>query len=107
MNRQLRLSKQLDRHDCKFVDDSPEGFQTKQNLSMSPSQIASMTARGLAVSSSVDESLFFDGTEETFAKVPIERIRGIDAAQVWEAQQTARKKMMTAHRRDVAEYGTD
>lgn len=95
----------MDRHDCHFVNDAPQGFEVKQGLAMSPSQIASMTARGLAVSSSVDESLFFDGTEEHYGKVPIERIRGIDAAQVWEAQQTSRKKMMSAHRNDISVYG--
>lgn len=105
MNRQISLSRKLNSKPCEFVEDHDPCMSVKQHLSMSPSEIARMSERGIPVSSQNMDSFFYDGTDDVYQSVPIERVRGVDAADVWEAQQSARKKMLSAQKRDIDLYG--
>lgn len=103
MNKQLSISKKNNRltyepkHEC---------YQTtKQGLSMSPADISRAVSRGVAVSSQLNEELFFDGDDNPTFDVPIERQRGVDVADVWQAQQSARKKILSAAKKDKEMYG--
>lgn len=48
---------------------------------------------------------FFDGEVNPSWTVPIERDRGVDVADVWQAQQESRSKLRNAHRLDIAKHG--
>lgn len=104
MNKQLKLSRRFNRNNHVVTSSSPNCV-VKQGLSMSPSDVASMAQRGLAVSSQIDESLFYDGDSSPEIHVPLERLRGIDIAQAWEASQDAKKKFAYAQRIDKQTYG--
>jgi hypothetical protein len=47
----------------------------------------------------------FDGEVNPSWTVPIERDRGVDVADVWQAQQESRSKLRNAHRLDIAKHG--
>ena len=65
-----------------------------------------LTERGIPVSSqNMPEGSFFDGEVNPSWTVPIERDRGIDVADVWQAQQESRSKLRNAHRSDIAKHG--
>lgn len=104
MDKQLLISRRNNRFGCHI--NPSEHITVQEGLSMTPSQIARCTERGLAVSSQiVDSELFVDGDESNDMSVPLERIRGIDVAEVWEAQQDARKRLIKAHKQDIETYG--
>lgn len=103
MNKQLKISSHVNPFvpcDCS----KPPVMEVKQGLAMSPSDISRATSRGYAVSSQIDDSLFYDGDDSPLIDIPIERTRGIDAATVWEAQQSAKKRLISAHLRDKETY---
>ena len=65
-----------------------------------------LTERGIPVSSqNMPEGSFFDGEVNPSWTVPIERDRGVDVADVWQAQQESRSKLRNAHRSDIAKHG--
>lgn len=66
-------------------------LRVKSGLSISPSDIKRMTDAGIA-SSSLGLN-FLDGVESPSFDLPADHLRGIDAAEVWEAQQEARRKL--------------
>lgn len=85
--------------------DLPPVVEVRQGLSMSPSDISRAVSRGLAVSSQLDESLFYDGDDSPCIDVPLERTRGVDAVSAWEASQEAKRRLIRAHKSDVEIYG--
>lgn len=105
MNKQLIISSRNNRVVCDCPNDQPHQLRTKEGLAMSPSQISEAVSRGVAVSSQINEALFYDGDSSRVIDVPLERVRGIDVAEVWERQQTAKKKLFNAHLKDVEIYG--
>lgn len=81
-------------------------LRTRQNLAYTPSQMMLLTERGIPVSSqNMPEGSFFDGEINPSWTVPIERDRGVDVADVWQAQQESRSKLRNAHRSDIAKHG--
>jgi hypothetical protein len=81
-------------------------LRTRQNLSYTPAQMMKLAEKGVPVSQvNVDESQFYDGEVNPSWSVPIERDRGIDAADVWQAQQESRSKLRKAHRDDIRAHG--
>lgn len=63
----------------------------KQNQSVTPAQIADLTAHGMAVSSY--NNLVFDEGSPNPPSLPLEQQRGVDVAEVWNASKTASKKL--------------
>lgn len=103
MNKQLFISK---RNNKVTYEPKHECYQeTKQGLSMSPADVARATSRGLAVSSQINDSLFYDGDDNPSFDIPIESQRGVDVADVWQAQQSAKKRIISAAKKDKELYG--
>lgn len=71
-----------------------EDLTVRNNLAVTPSQMADLTERGVAVASA--NLQFFEGSVTPSSVVPIDARRGIDAADVWQAQMTSRKKLRSA-----------
>ncbi|WGL30921.1 hypothetical protein [Dipodfec virus UOA04_Rod_535] len=103
MNKQLLIAQRNNK--VVYEPDNTSDMSVKQGLSMSPSDVAKMTARGLGVSSQINQELFYDGDDSPSFYIPLERRRGVDVAEIWEAEQTAKKKLYQAHVKDVSMYG--
>ncbi|MCM1356619.1 MAG: hypothetical protein NC212_09485 [Staphylococcus sp.] len=84
-----------------IVDDAFE--KVTPGLSVSPSQMARMAEKGIPITAQMSET-FFDGTTNPSFDIPIEDRRGIDVNAVWEAQKTARKRIVAAHKLDKQAY---
>lgn len=63
----------------------------KQNQSVTPAQIAELTSKGMAVSNY--NNLVFDEGLPNPPSLPLEQHRGVDVVDVWNASQTASKKL--------------
>lgn len=77
-----------------FCDAAPHpdpSFRVKSGLSISPSDVKRMTEHGIA-SSPVGLN-FLEGVENPSYDMPTDALRGIDAAEIWEAEQDARRKL--------------
>lgn len=86
-----------------------EGEAVVQNdLAYTPTQMMQMAEKGIAVSNqSVSADNFFDGVpvnESTF-NLPLERLRGVDVADCWQAEQSVRKKAKKGLKQDIHTYG--
>lgn len=78
-------------------------LKVKPGLSVSPAQMMEYTARGIAISAS--NLSYMDGDTSRSMDIPLEARRGIDAADVWQASETAKKRLVNVHVKDVKEYG--
>lgn len=76
----------------------------KNGLAITPAEMLKMADHGLAISSQ-SHDLFFDGDNAKDWTLGIERRRGVDMADVWEAQKASRQKIATAHNNDRQMYG--
>lgn len=64
---------------------------TQENLAITPARMAEMVDNGIPVSSNVLSGNYDDGVPSPAWDIPIDRKRGVDVAEVWQAQKTARK----------------
>lgn len=62
-----------------------------QDLALTPSQMMSLTERGVPVSVSNSSVSLTEGVKDPF--LPIERHRGVDAADVWNAENDAAESL--------------
>ncbi len=78
--------------------------RTKQNLALTPSDMAKMAANGIPISA---QSLpnFYDGVPNPGYFVDLQDRRGVDAVAVWEASQDAKLKFKRADSNDRKTYG--
>lgn len=90
INRYDKHGIKVTKYECKPHEKVREG------LAYTPSQIASLTARGLPVNSLNTQSAFFEGTENATSFIPSDRKRSVDVADLWEEQQTIREKARKA-----------
>lgn len=67
--------------------------EPKSGLAYTPSDMARMHAAGMPVNSANLINSFCDGDKNPSFELPIERQRGVDIAEVWEASLTAKKKI--------------
>lgn len=79
---------------CKY---SRTDQKTKPGLAVTPAQMSQMADKGIAISAQ-NAANFYDGSENPSWDVLPEYERGIDVADLWQNQQTARKKIFTAKR---------
>lgn len=63
---------------------------TQPNLAITPSQMAKLVDDGIPVSSSMLSGVFNDGVSNPSWDLPIDQMRGVDVAQVWNYQKDAR-----------------
>ena len=70
------------------------GYETapKAGLAYTPADMAKMHASGMPVNSANLINSFCDGDKNPSFALPIERQRGVDIAEVWEASLVAKKK---------------
>lgn len=73
-------------------------------LAVTPAQMAQMVANGVPVSTTNAQD-FYDGVENPSWDMPLERLRGVDPATLWQKQKDIRSKVINAHKNDVATYG--
>jgi len=80
----------------------------QNNLSYTPSQMMEMAEQGIAISAqNVNPDNFFDGVpvnESTF-NMPLERLRGVDVADCWQASMSAKKKAKEGLKNDIKQFG--
>lgn len=86
-----------------------EGEAVVQNdLAYTPTQMMQMAEQGIAISNqSVNADMFFDGVpvnESTF-NLPLERLRGVDVADCWQANESIRKKAKNGLKNDIFKFG--
>lgn len=72
------------------------------NLAYTPAEMFDMWKQGVPISNENMGTPTFE-SDQTVWNIPIERQRGVDIADVWQTQQTARKRMKQAGKRFVAE----
>lgn len=76
----------------------------KSGLALTPSQMMKMSEHGIPVSAQLNDSLFYDGTENPTWDVPLDLARGIDVAELWAENKSIRAKFKKAHVNDVQKY---
>lgn len=77
--------------------------KVQSGLAVTPSQMMEMTNAGVSISSAGLN--YFEGTENPSFDLPLDQRRGIDAADVWNAEKDAKKRLYQGNKNDVAMYG--
>lgn len=72
-----------------------EPVLVQPNLALTPSQMSQLVSKGSAISTQNLQGQYFDGleSEELGWQVPIGERRGIDMAEVWQAEKSSRKNV--------------
>lgn len=87
------------------VCEKSENCVVKAGLAYTPAMVRELTEQGIAVSGANADAMFFDGSEKPSFTVPVERQRGCDAIDAWEASREARSRLIKAHLKDKEIYG--
>lgn len=89
----------LPKVDCRRTDDD---LPVQDGLALTPSMIGELTNRGIPISEPMAMQ-FFDGYKniQDFDPGVVNR-RGVDIAEVWEAQKDARSKFRKVHKDAMA-----
>lgn len=82
-----------------FVSD--DEVKTVPNLAYDLSDLDELRRMGKPISQESVSSLYYDGEVQDRCYVPLERQRGVDINDVWNAQQTGRRKASKAGVRQV------
>ena len=83
--------------------------EVQSDLAYTPSQMMSMAEKGIAVSAqNVNPDNFFDGVsvEESTFNLPLDRLRGVDVADCWQAEQNTKKKAKNGLKNDIKVFGS-
>lgn len=84
---------------CYQEDGKPK---TKSGLAYTPAQMNEMMQRGIPVTNKNLENKFFDGDTATHFNVDLMRQRGVDIADVWQAEQEAKQRFKDARNKYLA-----
>lgn len=86
---------------CKCVN---EVKRTIEGLAMTPQQIAEMAQRGVPISPQNMQG-YYDGMagDNNWRVEPMFR-RGADINQLWEMEQTARQRILSARKKEIIKY---
>lgn len=76
---------------CKIS--SKVDIPVQSNLAITPAKMAELVDSGIPVSSSILGASHFDGVSNPSWDLPIDQIRGVDIAQVWQTQLDSRKSI--------------
>lgn len=79
-------------------DSSPKFVEVIPNQSVTPAQMLDMAKQGIPISS--DNAAAIDGELNPSWDLPLEKQKHIDPADLWQAQQSVRKKIRDAHARE-------
>lgn len=75
------------------------------NLVVTPAAMMKMQEKGLPISAQNMAMLPSDGEVNPSWTVPLDQVKGIDPAQLWEHSQIIKEKARMAHLNDVKRYG--
>jgi hypothetical protein len=98
------LSAQLRPVSCK-VDVRRDMEVTKPGLAVTPTQIKELTDRGIAVNLP-NANQFLEGNSSGSWEVDPVFKRNADMCELWEIEQTAKNKIIKAHKVDKKRFGT-
>lgn len=76
---------------CSISNDTP--IDVLPNLAITPSQMARLVEDGIPVSTNVLGVSAFDGENNPSWDLPVDMRRGVDVADVWSAQRSARDRI--------------
>lgn len=68
----------------------------QNGLSLTPSDIARMTAKGIPITTANLETMYLDGDTGTHFDISLDQLRGIDAADLFQAAESAKKRIKNA-----------
>lgn len=75
------------------------------NLVVTPAQMLKMAEKGIPISSNNTSFRPEDGESNPSFDIPLDRLRGVDPAFMWEESQIIKQKARIAHNRDRQKYG--
>lgn len=70
-------------------------INTQSGLAITPARMAEMVNQGIPVSTDNASGQFYDGVPMPSFDIPVDQKRGVDMAQIWQAQQSARSHIVT------------
>lgn len=82
-----------------FIQETP----VVQGLAVTPSEVAKLTERGVAVSTGNSSLGYSEGVQDP--ALTVDMMRGVDINDVWQAEQDSRSKLVGAYKRDKEFYG--
>lgn len=74
------------------IDEKP----VKNNMAVTPEQMEMMVNQGQPVAAQMLDNMYYDGEVNPKFGLPIDRQRGVDIAEAWEAHQKFRQKVKNA-----------
>lgn len=77
----------------------------KGGLAITPARALEMAKSGVPISSQNCEGFFPQGDAKPDWSIPMERMRGVDPADLWQESRNIKSKYLNAHRNDVNKYG--
>lgn len=77
----------------------------QSHLSVTPAEMLQMSERGIPISSHMRDGDFYDGDNQPLVTIDPIYMRGVDINDAWNAQQSAKQKLINAHLKDVEKYG--
>lgn len=87
MKNRYKITSRFNTHYYEYV-----GLTAVPNLAVTPSSMLDLANHGVPIASQQNPSNFDDGTINPQPVLP-ENMRGVDAAQLWELQETSRSKL--------------
>lgn len=86
---------------CTYTDGD---VKTKPNLAVTPSEMDKLADHGISINNQNAKN-FYDGVPNPGWDLAPENARGVDPADLWQAQMSARKKVIAGHKKDKQMYG--
>lgn len=75
------------------------------NLAVTPAQMLDMAEKGIPISSQNIAMSVKDGEENPSWDLPLDQLRGVDPAAMWEHSQVIKERARKAHLNDVKRFG--
>ena len=88
---------------CTCVREAPF-MATQSGLAYDTGTLHKMWKQGLPINPQNASQMFDDGTTNPSWEIPLASQRFVDPAEVWQAQQTARRKLSRAYRSEKLKY---
>lgn len=79
----------------------------KCGLAYTPADMMAMAERGIPISTQNMDGQFNDGETNPSWSVPLDQVRGIDPAELWQARMSITGRVRKAHKNDRQKYGDE
>lgn len=77
----------------------------KGGLSVTPAEMFDMARRGIPVTTANLDMQFNDGEVNPSWDIPVDRQRGVDIGEIWQTSMDVKRKVKSAYKNDVKNYG--